>query len=785
MADAQPPSPDPRDTFGARPTAASDSGPPASGPPGGVPIGAPTPVRIAGYRILGLLGTGGMGLVYEAEQEALGRRVALKVMKPGLVRADLLARFESEGRLLARLRHEGIASVLDAGVHRNEHGLSVPYLVMELVESSVTLERFLRERKRTTQEVVNLALQVCDAVGAAHDAGIVHRDLKPSNILVTPEWSGARAGVKLIDFGIAKVLGESLAASVESPVTATGVVVGTPEYMAPEQILGLPADHRVDIFAIGAVLFEMLTGRSPHDIRDRGDRESLRRAVCDRDAPRVRSVAPGVPLDLDVIIAKCLRRDAADRYQSVTELGADLRAFGEGRPISARPESMRERATRRTAELTARRPIVAALVVALASAMVGSLVLTPLVFRYTSATIAFNRAMARVVPATTLAGDLPDTRIIAIADTTDMQQVGLAAGIADVSNEARASWRRVYADLVRRLTAAGVRGIGIDLLFRRASEHDQALSEALDAARRAGVPVVLAAPLWTPSDDGTPSLAPDLARRASSGPVTGGFTGPDSWALDLVMMRAGSEPVPSFSLRLAALVRAPSAALSLADAGMLEVRFLRDDALRAPLREPMYVRTSGELPISEDDAALGLRSGDRVLQLLVPLDRARLLEATTPLERVMAMSPEALRERFAGQIVLLGNASAAGGDMQEAPSGDPMPGVWSHAAGVQRLLRDDAMQVPSERTMHGLIALLALTGAWFGLTTRRVPWFAIALTALPLAGSVLSLRVGGMLWNPLAAIGAGLLALVVGWGLGKLAARRHTGSAPLSGGRVA
>jgi serine/threonine protein kinase/CHASE2 domain-containing sensor protein len=759
---------------GDRPTAASP----------GV-VGTPTSVRIAGYRILALLGSGGMGLVYEAEQEALRRRVALKVMKPGLVRPDLLARFESEGRMLARLRHAGIAGVIDAGIHRDEHGLSVPYLVMELVEASTTLERYLREHRPAANEVVALVLLVCDAIAAAHDAGIVHRDLKPSNILVTPAWSGGRVGVKLIDFGIAKVLGESLAGAIDSPVTATGVVIGTPEYMAPEQILGQPADHRVDIFAIGAVLFEMLTGRSPHEIRDRGDRESLRHAICERDATRVRSLAPGVPLDLDVIVAKCLRRDAADRYQSVPELAADLRAFAEGRPIAARPESMRERATRRTAELTARRPMLAALVVALASAMIGSLVLTPLVFRHTGASIVFNGAMASVAPATTLAGDLPDTRIIAITDTTDMQQVGAAAGIAEVSNEARASWRRVYADLVRRLTAAGVRGIGIDLLFRRASEHDQALSEALDAARRAGIPVVLAAPSWTPGDDGTPSLALDLAKRASSGPVTGGFTGPDTWALDLVLMRAGSEPTPSLSLRLAALARAPSAALSLADAGLLEVRFLRDDARRAPLREPIYLRVSGEQSITEDDAALGLRSGDRVLQLLVPLDRARLLDATTPVERVMAMSPDAIRERFAGQIVLLGNASADGGDMQEPPGGEPMPGVWSHAAGVQRLLRDDAMQVPSERTMHGLIALLALTGAWFGLATRRVLWFAAALTVLPFAGSVLSLRVGGLLWNPLAAIGAGLLALVVGWGLGKLASRRRMGSAPLSGGRLA
>ena len=745
-------------------------------------VGAPTPVRIAGYRIIALLGSGGMGLVYEAEQEALRRRVALKVMKPGLVRPDLLARFESEGRMLARLRHEGIAGVIDAGVHRDEHGLSVPYLVLELVESSVTLERYLRDRRVTTDDAVSLMILISDAVAAAHEVGIVHRDLKPSNILVTPAWSGGRVGVRLIDFGIAKVLGESL--GTDAPVTATGVVIGTPEYMAPEQILGRAIDHRVDVFALGAILFEMLTGSPPHQLPDRADRESLRAVVCERDAPSVRSRRPEVPVDLDVIASKCLRREPADRYESVSALAADLRAFAAGRPIAARPETLADRAAREVRLWTGRRPKRTVLVVAAVATLTGSFVFTPIVFDYSNASIAYAARLARFVPASVLPSDLPDTRIVAITDETDVERVAAEAGIAGVTNGARASWRRVYAELVRRLVAAGVRGIGIDLLFRRDSEHDQPLVEALDAARRSGVPVVLASPSWSSGDDGAPAITSGLASEASLGPVTGGFTGPDTWALDLAMMRPGSEPTPSLALQLAARARVPHATLSLAEAGLLEVRFLRDGPRRTPLREPVYVRTSGVQLIDTDDAELGLRAGDRVLQLLVPLDRARLADATTALERAMSMTPDALRERFAGQLVLIGNTSVAGGDLREPPGAAPMPGVWSHAAGVQRLLRDDALMVPRTTVMHGLIGVLALLGAVAGLMQRRWVVAALVLTAAPLLGSVLWFRGVGVLWNPLAAMGTALLALAIGAWLASLGSHPRTGAASRGGERL-
>ena len=240
---------------------------------------AETPPRAFGpYEIRGELGSGGMGDVYVAERAdgRFQRRVALKVVRTGLDSDHTVRRFQAEGRILARLEHPGIARLYDAGVHEGR-----PYLVMELVQGE-RIDRYADQLRLTLTERLELFADVCDAVRYAHQNLIVHRDLKPSNILVTSEGD-----VRLLDFGIAKLIDDSEGQSNE-PETRTGFRVLTPEYASPEQVQGAAVTTSSDVYSLGVVLYELLTGRRPHG---GADPLELARSVVEDDPDRPSATA--------------------------------------------------------------------------------------------------------------------------------------------------------------------------------------------------------------------------------------------------------------------------------------------------------------------------------------------------------------------------------------------------------------------------------------------------------------------------------------------------------------
>jgi Tol biopolymer transport system component len=279
-------------------------------------------MNLGPYKVVALIGAGGMGEVYRALDTRLGREVALKVLAPHLAATpEVRARFEREARTVSQLNHPHICALYDVG---RQEGLD--YLVMELVEGE-TLARRLERGPLPDKELLILGAQIAEALDKAHRAGVVHRDLKPGNIMLTA------GGAKLMDFWLARVVGFAPAAETLSesptlsrPLTAEGTIVGTFQYMAPEQLEGKEADARTDIWALGCVLYETATGRRAFE----GDSQaSLIAAIMDREPPAIMSLKPMSPPALDHLVHRCLAKDPADRWQSARDVALEFRWIAE------------------------------------------------------------------------------------------------------------------------------------------------------------------------------------------------------------------------------------------------------------------------------------------------------------------------------------------------------------------------------------------------------------------------------------------------------------------------
>jgi eukaryotic-like serine/threonine-protein kinase len=307
------------------------------------------PQQIGPYRILRKLGEGGMGAVYEAQQENPRRTVALKIIRSNLVSRVMLARFRREAQMLGRLRHPGIAQVYEAGAHATPHG-PIPYLVMELVRGAPLL-KYAQHGNLEPAARLELLARVCDAVQHAHSRGVIHRDLKPDNILVEEEPHTSVTAVrgdktfiagaqpKILDFGVARAVADENA-DAATLRTDAGQILGTIAYMSPEQAGGATEeiDTRSDVYALGVIGYELLCGRLPHSVNRANLAESVRTIVQDEPA-LLSSVNPSLRGDVTTIISKALSKEKARRYQSAAEMAADLRRFLADEPISAHPPS--------------------------------------------------------------------------------------------------------------------------------------------------------------------------------------------------------------------------------------------------------------------------------------------------------------------------------------------------------------------------------------------------------------------------------------------------------------
>ena len=280
--------------------------------------------RLGPYEILSSIGAGGMGELYRARDTRLDRIVAIKVLPAHLAdRSELRERFEREARTIASLNHPHICTLFDIG---QQDG--VDYLVMEYLEGETLAQRLLKG-PLPLEQVLQFAIEISDALDKAHRKGVTHRDLKPGNIMLT------KSGTKLLDFGLAKLKQEVAPANAQfsqlptanDPLTAQGTIVGTLQYMAPEQLEGKDVDARTDIFSFGAVVYEMATGKRAFEGKSQA---SLIAAILEREPAPMSSLQPMTPPALDRVVRKCLSKEPGNRWQTPKDLCDELKWIAEG-----------------------------------------------------------------------------------------------------------------------------------------------------------------------------------------------------------------------------------------------------------------------------------------------------------------------------------------------------------------------------------------------------------------------------------------------------------------------
>ncbi len=300
----------------------------------GEPDGHSHPASIGHYRIIRLLGEGGMGTVYEAEQEEPRRIVALKVIKLGQTTRERLRRFRLESQALARLQHPGIAQIFESNTTDTGFGPQ-PYFAMEFIRG-LPLRQYAEARQLSTRQKLALMVKVCEPVHHAHQRGLIHRDLKPGNILVDETGQP-----KVLDFGVARLAQVDAQESVEPPTMQTGLgqVVGTLAYMSPEQVGDpLEVDVRSDVYSLGVILYELLSGKLPYQLSHLQLPEAML-AIREEEPESLSSTSRDYRGDIETIVRKALEKDQSRRYGSAAELAVDIQRYLNDEPIAARPPS--------------------------------------------------------------------------------------------------------------------------------------------------------------------------------------------------------------------------------------------------------------------------------------------------------------------------------------------------------------------------------------------------------------------------------------------------------------
>ena len=520
--------------------------------------------HIDGYDIKRKLTDGGMGAIYLAQQDQPRRRVAIKVIRTvggEPIRESLLSRFRYEAETQARLRHPHIAEVYQAGTFE-DLGRTYPYFAMEYISGARTLTQYAEEHQLSVRRRLELFECLCSAIGLAHQRGVIHRDIKPSNVLVDVDGQ-----VKVIDFGVARSADpEGALTSVQTHVARW---IGTPRYMSPEQVKGDPdcIDVRSDVYSLGVVLYELLTGEGPYDVTNKPPDE-ISRIIQEQKPEPLSKIDRRLGGDLQRIASRALAKDPTLRYSNASELASDINAFLAGESIMPRQLNLTYLLQRTMATAIRQHHGIAVILLLVASILFTNYIGVAVVYRATDLHYWFRNAVASAAVAGIEDEPIEHTRIIKVTvdDWDGALELASALGIADYDPEHPKSMRRIFAEAVSAMQGAGADVIAIDYQYVDwgfEEDHDYLDGIATNArtARDAGIPVLVTAGDWHQRSRGEIDMLPGLKGSVESGTALVFFGEETVWSLDAHVQFSPNHSDSQFAVKILAARHRPEEAI--------------------------------------------------------------------------------------------------------------------------------------------------------------------------------------------------------------------------------